>query len=803
MILTFLKAARPLSKAISYSARDDTFTVSHYPMVKRMTSNEVTVDNMLEFAQAIKLEGKAGKCLLFGSLEKPLADESRAGLARKDLRHEWIMFDFDKVDAPPTMEGALKAIKDFLPPYCQRPECVIQLSPSCFHPQATKLSAHVFMRLAEPQEAKRLKEFLVFCNFRQKELVKQLKLTESKCALSCALDRCVADPSRLVYIAPPRTEGFKSPVSANDYIAHFAGEPSLKIPEFTSITNEEQRAKINSLRTEEDLPPQAFTTIQFRGMEILKHHGEAVISDLQSSGGNFIRFNLNGGNSLGYWINLEHPEIIGNFKGEPFLFTKQVDEKFYKKLIMTTRQMPASIKGGDGPEVLTFYATNRGSRLHVGTYDRGNDVLRVDESNETAAFSWLKQFGIPIKPTFPHYDLVYDITSNTRYEDGYPMINLYARTNFMKQFADNEQIRSTSETVEHLKKTCPVIMKFAESMCGDPRSLEGFLNWLGCIFQFRIKTETAWLFWGVEGTGKGKFIQHVCRPLFGNDNVAQVLMNNVDSTFNSLLEGKLIVNIDEAEMSRTRDKQESMSKLRNWITEPSIVINRKNQTEREVPSFANFIVTANSFRPLMINSSDRRFHVGTRQDTRLIPTPNEFAILSQGEELVEFARGMAEIQINEDWVRIPEQSQQKSRLFESTHNLIDNVALALREGDAPFFFEARPSSVALGAMSSTALMPIKEYDNLLRCMVDDTLNVLRHEDLYVLFSVVVNDTKQFPENTTVQKQIFTRYGFVRENKKTMYCRRLKRSTYGVVAPEWKEVPPFLQEGIIPQLHIVK
>lgn len=796
MQLTFLKAAMPLSKTITYSSRDDTFTMSHYPLAKRMTSNEVTVKDMTDFRDAIEDEGALGKCLLLGGLDRPLIDESRADHACKDWEHEWVCFDLDKVDAHPSLEGALSAIERYLPACVQRAECVIQLSPSCFNPRATKLSCHIFMKLSKPVKSAVLKDFLIWANFNG-ALAPFISLTENANALSYKVDRCVTDPSRLIYIAPPRMVGFENRMETSQWLAHFGGEADFTIPQFTPVTREQINTKINELRDEQGLERKEFRTVKFRGFDVLEGTEPGVISDVRASGGQYIRFNLNGGDSLAYFIDLKRPELIHNFKGEQAIFTKDVDDKFYKALVKTAQQVPIRSSIPESTEVLAFYATNRGSKVYVGTYDRASDNLRVDISSENAAASWLQQFGVPGKNILPHYDLTHDISSNVRYEEGYPVINLYERTNFMKQFGEASKHRDLEATIKEMDVLCPVIMKFARSITGDQRSCHGFINWLAFIFQYRVKTGTAWLLWGTEGSGKGKFLEHVCKPLLGQHSVGQVMMSNIDSQFNSLLEGKLLVNIDEAAMSRTRDTVEAMAKLRNYITEATLVINAKNITEREVPSFCNFIISSNDFKPVVLNPSDRRMHVGTRQETRLIPTPNEFATLVQGEELPHFARLLGELVVDEYWVRNPELTEQKIRLFESTHSLADSVAVAIQQGDTTFFFEGRPNPIQMGTSRDAMLLPIKQYDELLRGMLNGQLNMLTHEDLYVLFSVVINNPKGFPDNATAQRNIFNKYGLL--GKKTQYCHRTQKSRYGIAAPTWQDVPDHLIEAIFPPM----
>lgn len=794
MHLTFLSAAVPLSKTIAFVQATNTYAIASYPMARRMTSIVELVHTTEEWEEQIAKHGAVGNALLFGSLTRAIEDESRAGLADKDKLHEWVCFDFDKVPKPPTLEGALDAIYTYLPDACHDVECIIQLSASCFDPRTKHLSCHVFMRLAEPCSTKRLKDWLVSLNFQNEALKALLGLTDSGNALKYKLDPSVADPARLIYIAPPTIKGFKA--ATTEWLRGFAGDKEkLELPARPPVSRDEISAEVNRQREAIGLEARDYKTVKFQGELVLQNAEECVISDIKVSGNHYMRFNLNGGDSLAYFIDLNKPAIIGNFKGEPFMMTKDVNETFYKSLVKSTQNMPSPQPNAESLDVLAFYATNRASALYIGTYDRISEAMRVEKSHETAATAWLKQYGIPFRTTLPHHDLVYDISSDLRYEEGHTVINLYNRTDLMRNYGKLERTMHLNPTLAFMDEHCPITMMFLRSITGDPKSAASFVNWLAFIFQFRVKTGTAWLLWGTEGSGKGKFLEHVCQPLFGSDNVGQVLLSNVDQQFNALLEGKLLVNIDEAAMSRTRDKVEAMAKLRNWITEPTIVINEKHVGERSVPSFVNFIVSSNDFRPVALNTGDRRYHVGTRQEKRLLPSPNEFATLVQGTELPKFAEALGRLIVNEKMVREPELNQQKVRLFEATHSLTDMVAMAILEGDASFFFEARPSSVALGTSNYSPLLPIKQYDDLLRAMLNNTFTCARHEDLYVLFSVVVNDTKFFPDNATMQKQMFGRYGLAATERDLHLDKRSDQKVHGVRVGPWKPVPEFMQSVV--------
>lgn len=790
MHLTFLSAAVPLTKTIAYSPRTGEYTTTSYPMVTNVTSEEVVVDNMEEFARQLHSFGLRSWSLLKGLVDRPLVDESRAGHAVTTAEHTWVCFDFDKVDCPPTFDGAVEAIYKYLPVEVHDVDAVIQLSASSLHPRARYLSAHIFMQLSYPVDTATLRDWLMSLNWTSPALQRELRLADSQRGLSYPLDSTVSSPAKLIYIAPPRTIGYTP--QSTEFVQFLPGERrSFTLPHFKRVDANEVRVRVNEMREALGLGKLDYTVQTIGGQEFYKGEvekgDELTIHDVKVSSSGHIRFNINGGDSLAYYVDLKRPNVIGNFKGEPFMFASEVAPKFYEQL---RKAAPTAIKSqakmSENTEILAFYATNRGSAVHIGTYDRDNDLLRVDRSSTEAAYAWLTQMGGAIgKAGLPHYDLAYDISSDVRYEEGYPVINLYARTEFIKLYGNIERTVPTDDILGRIGSEAPVFGKLLLSICGDDKDMvKRYINWLAFIFQERKKPGTAWLFWGTEGTGKGLLFEYMLKPIFGQDHCVQVLMKDIEGNFNSLLEGKLLVMIDEAEISRTRDPVEAMSRLRNWITEPKIVINEKHRVEESVPSFANFIVGANSTRPLMVSRGDRRWNVPPRQEVRITIYPNEMAVLEQGEELPAMAKLLGSVQVNQEWLRNPVESEAKKRLFEATHSMPEAVATALRSGDAGFFFAARPSSVQL--TTGRALLPMSEYDDLLRAMVNGTLNTLTQDDLYVLFKVALPDDKQFPEGATAQRKLFRRLGF--DEAQTRWDRRHNKNVFGYPAAEWQEVP---------------
>lgn len=782
MELTFLSGAIPLTKTITYSVRDDHYTTTPYPLIQKVTSHVQTAKTIHDFARSLEEQGAKGRCLLKGSLDQPLVKQSRAGHSI-EAPHDWIVFDFDKVDCAPTFDGALQAIGKYLPRTLADTDCVIQLSASCARPDATHLSAHVFVLLDQPVETQVLTDWFTSLNFVQ-PLEAELALTDSAMALRFPLDRTVSSPAKLIYIAPPRCIGFEP--RSKDMVRVYQGKKRrYTIPSFAPISHDALSAKINTLRTAANLTERSFKTRNHAGREFLLDAEACVIHDIKASGDGYIRFNMNGGDSLAYFVNLREPGVIGNFKGEPYLVTQQAAPALYKALTKAGKSLPATLPPAN-IEPLAFYATNRQSMVYIGTYNRETDQLRVDPSNVGAAVSWMGSFGIPIPQAFPHYDIVYDMHSPIRFEDGYPIINLYEQTEYLKQFADLE--RSTAceaASLDVLKSKCPVLWRVMFSALGS--SIEAslyFINWLATVFQRRTRTMSAWVLCGVQGTGKGMIVNHILRPLFGEAAVTQQLYSQVNTNFNQYLEGKLFVVIDEAELSTSADWASLRSKIYDWITEPFVSINAKGQAERDVPNHTNILLLTNGTRPVQIEQGDRRFNVGERQEERLLPTPNEVAALVDQRELKDLAEMLGSWIVNDAMLIQPYGGEAKAIIYESTHSLLDRIARAIHQGETTFFVDNRPDATQLRSDFAGRVLPVKEYDELLQAMAGRTLNVLTPTDLYVLFRMVAIHEKTFPETKAAQKQIFQRYG-LGSAEGTPWSKRLGKSVRGfVMAKEW-------------------
>ncbi len=776
--LTFLSAAIPLTKAIAYNKHEQAYSTKPYPMVQKVSTHVERVDDLTAFHTALAAHAAQGHALLKGRVARPLVNESRAGL-HLDEPTQWLVLDFDKVNFAPTHEGALAALGHYIPQLAHV-DCLIQLSASCFVPTARKLSMHVYVLLEEPVDPNRARDWLTFMNF-QPQLIGELRLSNSLHVLSYPLDRMVASPARILYIAPPRCIGFTSPVERAMFLVRGA-RSRFRLPEFAAIDSSVISAKINELRRAANLPERTFVTRLHNGIELLDECDECTVHDIRPSGEGYLQFNMNGGDSRGYWINLRQPHIIGNFKGDPFLRTEQAAPELFKQLVRQSHALPPTIPPAS-IEPLAFYATNRQSSVFIGSYDRENDALRIEPSTREAASAWMARFGVYVKQ-LPHYDLEFNMQSKIRFEEGYPIINLFAQTPYLKQHASYTTRELAS--VEPFDKACPTIWKTIWSVVGsNPTAAEYFVNWVAALFQRCAMNKSAWVFHGVQGTGKGMLVHYILRPLFGEPCVTQQLYTVLNTGFNGYLEGKLLVVYDEAELGRSHDWSEMMSKLKDWITDPIISIIDKNKSARDAKNTANFIFCTNGSRPVVIEDSDRRFNVGDYQRQRLLYTPNEYAALADGRELDAFAQLLGKWSVNDEWLLHPYAGDSKRNMYESTHSLLDQVGRAIQEGDLEFFIDNRPSDVVLRTEHATKILPVREYDALIAHAAQDQLSVLTPDDLYALFRIVALGDKTFPETPAQQRRIYKRYNLLAERNDVRVDKRTGKKVRGIRSPVWR------------------
>jgi len=144
------------------------------------------------------------------------------------------------------------------------------------------------------------------------------------------------------------------------------------------------------------------------------------------------------------------------------------------------------------------------------------------------------------------------------------------------------------------------------------KGVEYILDWHAAPLQSLkkgrpLKMGTALVLHGAPGSGKGTLYE-IMRLLYGETNVISFGQEALDSQFNGQMVDKLYVAANEVMSSSNRSAQ-TANKIKPWVTDPEIPVERKHQDMRLVPNNFNIVFASNDDRPVIVEKDDRRFSV--------------------------------------------------------------------------------------------------------------------------------------------------------------------------------------------------
>jgi hypothetical protein len=156
-------------------------------------------------------------------------------------------------------------------------------------------------------------------------------------------------------------------------------------------------------------------------------------------------------------------------------------------------------------------------------------------------------------------------------------------------------------------------LMFFFNAASDPRGFDYYMDWLAAPLQSLyfhgkpLKLGTTIVFKGDQGTGKG-LMQFAIELMYGRHNCCKLGQDDLETQFNSLIDGKLFVTCNEVMSSTNRTKQ-TANKMKEWITEHEVRLERKGQDTALPSAYFNMIYTSNDEQPVYIEPADRRHTV--------------------------------------------------------------------------------------------------------------------------------------------------------------------------------------------------
>lgn len=153
---------------------------------------------------------------------------------------------------------------------------------------------------------------------------------------------------------------------------------------------------------------------------------------------------------------------------------------------------------------------------------------------------------------------------------------------------------------------CSLFLEHAkDNVCnGDQDVYDFLLDWMAQpIQQPKTKIFVAVAIKGDQGSGKTAFVHHYLR-LFGDSGAEIASGEYLWGNFNSLLDNKLMIYLDEAFWSGDKKIR---GKLKNMITSPHTVIEYKGKDAIIMPNYMRFISTTNNDWGAAVEKGDRRW----------------------------------------------------------------------------------------------------------------------------------------------------------------------------------------------------
>ena len=777
MQLTFLKAPIPLTKSFSKKA-DGTISKTSYPNVYEVTSITEDAIDLRHMEQLLKKHALLGHCLVKGNPTRSLNCESRAGTTDSNALTEWIVLDVDGIPNVSSIDDFLKAL------HFEDVSYVVQWSAS-YGIENKELRAHVFMRLDKPLAAPLIKQWLIQLNHTVSMLRDAMGLTKTGNAISWPLDISACQNDKLLYIAPPLLKGIKDPVKGTriNYVRKL--KETLSAASATTINSTAQNRaltdkRINEIRSALGYPSRKTTYKMHGNVEVMVKPDSCIVSDMKIERG-FVYFNLNGGDSWGYYHAEDNPDYIHNFKGEPAYVTKDLLPEYWQSLTQQSVRVSSQ-----GVTYLAFCDRKTGAYWR-GTHDGQTDTLELYQAkNETQVRHFAKQYGMPLGDYITEWDLTFDPHDNVRVDADNKTVNMFQPTTYMQAPTKKQS-------------TCPkTIYKVIHHALGsDPKVTAHFMNWVAYILQRRDRAKTAWVLHGTQGTGKGILANRIIRPLFGINQTAMRRMEEFNEPYNGFMEKCFIVFVDEMQAKALMNERGVMAKLFNFITEENITVRAMHMASYEIRNYTNWIFASNKSDPVAIDKEDRRFNVGVYQPNKLVISQKELEDLLP-KELQAFHDYLMTLAVDEVAAGTPIESADRDNMISISESSIDTVGSALLEGNFGFFVDLLPTTDAHQS-NVMEYNKVTNYIDVLKSILertkdDGSCNISRDE-LRPMFEYAIGGIPSSPNKFT---------SLLKHHRVHLTKVRIDKPVYGMRV-DWKDIKQFPEyaQSISPAKLVVK
>jgi hypothetical protein len=264
--------------------------------------------------------------------------------------------------------------------------------------------------------------------------------------------------------------------------------------------------------------------------------------------------------------------------------------------------------------------------------------------------------------------------------DAYPAPLVCPRDVF-NTWTDSPWHNSVVENPEEDQQYVQIFMELLKIVCGGDRNSEEFMIYWNADWVQRpaVKSGIIPVIIGSEGTGKSIFCT-IIGKLVGKMRYLETTISNVVDQFNSLLEDKLVVCLNELNGGLTTAQNAVFKQL---LTDPEVTINRKGAPQYNIKSYHRFIGTSNF--PGVVDSERRPFYVRSSCDLLIAenkPLVTKFAEFASNDKgIAAVYRYLQSINFRERWgaERIKPPDNQFNRMIRGNRNPFASFAWYLVE----------------------------------------------------------------------------------------------------------------------------
>ena len=281
---------------------------------------------------------------------------------------------------------------------------------------------------------------------------------------------------------------------------------------------------------------------------------------------------------------------------------------------------------------------------------------------------------------YPILEFKFDVHDDLQIDLGKRTYNLFKPTHY-------HLMEKNGEFVDPLE-SFRMISKLLKNLIPVRKERDYFLNWLAAILQTRKKLMTSFVFIGQQGAGKGVFLGHILKPLFGQTQTLQVEDEQLKSSFNGWIKNACFIAFNEVAHDN-HGRNSLNSKIKSIITDPTITINEKNIRTYQIENNVNCVFYSNERVPLLVERSDRRFTIIETGDNLAkkswFQVPESFDAFKK--EMKSFAQFLWNLDVDETKANTPLKNNMKDALISAGQNRWEEFVYYLKKADQKWFEE--------------------------------------------------------------------------------------------------------------------